>query len=49
MCGGMTHHPVDLVWQAKIREAIRRHGMDECAPRYNLSNKDDKNGGAKKE
>lgn len=43
MCGGMTHHPVDLVWQRMIREAIRRHGMDD------LSNKDDKMEVLKKE
>lgn len=34
MCGGMAHHPVDIVWQNKIREAIKRHGMDD------LSNKE---------
>ena len=35
MCGGMSHHPVDVEWQKKIREAIKRHGMDD------LSNKSD--------
>lgn len=31
MCGGLTHHPVDLVWQAKIRELIKLHGMDQLS------------------
>lgn len=41
MCGGMTHHPVDIVWQAKIREAIRRHGLDQLAPKSQSSSIDD--------
>lgn len=38
MCGGMTHHPVDLVWQAKIRELIRKHGQDDLSNKSELSN-----------
>ena len=38
MCGGMTHHPVDLVWQAKIRALIRKHGQDDLSNKSELSN-----------
>lgn len=37
MCGGMTHHP-DLVWQAKIRALIRKHGLDDTSNKSELSN-----------
>ena len=41
MCGGMTHHPVDLVWQAKIRELIKLHGVDDLSNKLQSSNIDD--------